>query len=361
MTGNPELVATVNRRKAADLGVSVMDVALASQLLIGGVKVSRFEEAGRDYDILVRADEAARTSPEALSQLTVASTKLGTVPLLDVVDLKKGEGPSKIERFARQRRVMFLANTAPGVGSGEVGAALETAVKELKLPAEYTFGAFGQSKEIKRTGHGVHVRVRPVVPLHVPDPGGPVRIVAAPDHDPAVAAADGAVRAGVAAFLEVVARHLHHARHPGAVRRREEELDPADRAHHPAARGGALAATTRSCTATGIGLRPILMTTFAFVAGMLPLVTSHGIGAEFNRATAGPVVIGQLLSLLLTLLATPVAYSLLRRRLQRAAAPVPDFASVRTPRPGADEIMGPPPVVPEGNGHHRPARVEAAS
>ena len=101
VTGNPELVATVNRRKAADLGVNVMDVALASQLLIGGVKVSRFEEAGRDYDILVRADEGSRSSPEALSQLTVASTKLGTVPLLDVIDLKKQEGPSKIERFAR--------------------------------------------------------------------------------------------------------------------------------------------------------------------------------------------------------------------------------------------------------------------
>ena len=323
-----------------------MDVALASQLLIGGVKVSRFEEAGRDYDILVRADEGARTSPEALSQLTVASTKLGTVPLLDVIDLKKGEGPSKIERFARQRRVMFLANTAPGVGSGEVGAALETAVKEMKLPAEYTFGAFGQSKEIKRTGlafmfafglsflfmylilaaqfeswlHPITILLS--LPLTVPF--ALVSLIFLKSS------LDIFTMLGILVLFGVVKKnsilqiaHIIQLRAEGHSRYDAILHGNRDR------------------------LRPILMTTFAFVAGMLPLVTSHGIGAEFNRATAGPVVIGQLLSLLLTLLATPVAYTFFDdasnglRRLFRIRKR-PDSET------GADEIMGPAPGCPRG-------------
>jgi len=337
ITGNPELVATVNRRKAADVGVNVLDVAGAAQLLVGGVKVSRYEEQGREYDIFVRADERYRTSVEALSLLSVPSAKLGTVPLLDVVDLERGVGPSKISRLARQRQVTFFANTKPGVGAAEVGGAMEKLVAEMKLPLEYRFAAFGQSKEIKRTGQNFLIAfglafvfmylilaaqfeswLHPItillsLPLTVP-----FALISLLIFKQSL---DIFTMLGILVLFGVVKKnsilqidHINQLRRQGQSRRDAIMHGNRDR------------------------LRPILMTTLAFVAGMLPLVTSRGIGAEFNRATAGPVVGGQVLSLLLTLLATPVAYTILDditvllRRLFR----IKDRPASET---GADEIM----------------------
>jgi len=365
VTGNPELVATVNRRKAADLGVNVMDVALASQLLIGGVKVSRFEEAGRDYDILVRADEGARSSAEALSQLTVASAKLGTVPLLDVIDLKKQEGPSKIERFARQRRVMFLANTAPGVGSGEVGTELERQVKEMKLPKEYTFSAFGQSKEIKRTGAAfgfafalAFIFMYLILAAQFESWLHPITILLSlPLTVPFALVSLLFLKSSLDIFTMLGILVLFGVVKKNSILQIAHIIQLRAEGH---SRFDAIMHGNRD------RLRPILMTTFAFVAGMFPLVTSHGIGAEFNRATAGPVVIGQLLSLLLTLLATPVAYTFFDDASNGTGRFVGWIARKlfgwrpQTPEEtGADEVMGPPPVSVPSNGHSR-SRAEAA-
>ncbi len=352
VTGNPELVASVNRRKAADLGVNVADVALASQLLIGGVKVSRYEEAGREYDILVRADEAFRSNQEVLSQLTVPSSRLGAVPLLDVVDLKRAEGPSKIDRYARQVQVTFLANTIPGVGSGEVGSALEKAVKGLNLPSQYRFVPFGSSREIARTGKAfilafsmsfifmylilaaqfeswLHpITILLALPLTVPFALMSLLLLGQ--------SLDIFTMLGVLVLFGVVKKNsILQIAHINQLR--SEGLSRLDAILH----------------GNRDRLRPILMTTLAFVAGMLPLLTSKGVGAEFNRATAGPVVGGQLLSLLLTLLATPVAYSLFddlaswARRVLRLKTR-PDSET------GADEVMPKHEQLAAANGHGPP-------
>ena len=344
ITGNPEIVANVNRRKAADLGVSVMDVASTGQVMVGGVKISRFQEQGREYDIFLRAADRFRTSTESLGLLSVPSMKLGSVPLLDVVDLEPARGPSKISRLARQRQVTFFANTAPGVGAAEVGEALEKIVADMKLPAQYQFAAFGQSKEIKKTGQSFMLAfglsfvfmylilaaqfeswLHPItillsLPLTVP-----FALVSLIIFKQSL---DIFTMLGILVLFGVVKKnsilqidHINHLRRLGHPRREAILMGNKDR------------------------LRPILMTTLAFVAGMAPLVTSKGIGAEFNRATAGPVVGGQILSLLLTLLATPVAYSIFDdmsvffRRVFRMQ-PRPDSET------GASEIMDEPEVVP---------------
>jgi multidrug efflux pump subunit AcrB len=342
VAGNPELVAIVNRPKAADLGVSVSDIAGALQLLVGGVKVSQYEEQGREYDIEVRADEPFRTSVEALTLLTVPSARLGTVPLLDVVDLERHEGPSQINRLNRQRQVSFSANVAPGAGAGEIGAAFERAVADMKMPPAYRLSATGQSKEIGRTARNFGIAfalafifmylilaaqfeswLHPITILIALPLTVPFALISLLLFKQAL---DIYSMLGILVLFGVIKKN--------AI---------LQIAHTNDLRAQGLPRLEAILNANRDRLRPILMTTFAFVAGMIPLVVSKGVGSGFNRATAGVVVGGQLLSLLLTLVATPVAYSLfddaslwVRRKLRLRDRPPEET--------GADEITVVEPV-----------------
>ncbi|HUB05656.1 MAG TPA: efflux RND transporter permease subunit [Myxococcales bacterium] len=315
--GKPELRLRVLRDKAADLGVQISSISNAVQLLVGGLKASTFEENGEDYDIRMRASVGDRSRVDRLGLLTVPSSKLGSVPLGDLVTLSDTTGPSQINRLNRRREVTISSNVLPGAGESDIQAALAKIIADEHLPPGYAAQPTGRSRETGRAAKAFGIAffltfvfmylvlaaqfeswIYPItimltLPLTVP-----FALVSLLLFHQAITIMSAL---GILVLLGVVKKnailqvdHTNNLRAAG-----KERLDAILEANRDR-------------------LRPILMTTIAFVAGMLPLITSKGIGAGFNRATAGVVVGGQTLSLLLTLLAVPVFYSLLDDLVQWA-------------------------------------------
>ncbi|MBS1150889.1 MAG: multidrug efflux transporter [Myxococcaceae bacterium] len=310
IVGKPELSVFVDRARAADLGVQVVDVAAALQLLVGGQKVSSYAENGEQYDIRLRATPEFRSSEDQLQLITVPSRKVGLVSLSEVVRVQPTEGPSSILRYQRERQVTFMVNPGPGVSEGELGDTVKQVLLDENFPKGFGIKPQGTTKLMRETGisfalgllasmlfmylilaaqfeswlHPITILVS--LPLTLP-----FAIASVILFDQAL---DLYSFLGIFVLFGVVKKnailqidHTNKLREKGMPRAEAIIKGNVDR------------------------LRPILMTTFAFVAGMIPLVTARGIGSGFNRATAGVVVGGQVLSLALTLMAVPVAYSLL--------------------------------------------------
>ena len=123
------------------------------RLLVGGADVSSFSENGEQYDIHLRADERHRDREDALGLLTVPSQKNGPVPLASLVRFEHRDGPAQINRANRRRQITLTANNAPGFGESDIFAAIDAVVKRQNLPADYTTGAVGRSKEMARTAN----------------------------------------------------------------------------------------------------------------------------------------------------------------------------------------------------------------
>ncbi|WP_437907537.1 efflux RND transporter permease subunit [Sorangium sp. So ce327] len=308
--GKPEVRARVDRDRAGDLGVRVADISETLRLFVAGLKASTYAESGEQYDVQVRGEAAWRASPEALAAVDVPSSKRGSVPLSSVVALSEAEGPAVIDRLSRQRQVTITANPAAGYSDSDTMATINRLVAAEGLPEGGRLMPLGQTKEQLRSGPAfllvfvlgfifmylvlaaqfdswvLPISILVTLPLTVP-----FALLSLLIFQQSLNLFSGLgllVLFGVVkknAILQVSQTNVLRAR--GMTR-----LD-------------AIMGANRE------RLRPILMTTLAFVAGMIPLMLAKGIGSEVNHATAGIVLGGQTLSLVLTLLAAPVTYSIL--------------------------------------------------
>lgn len=309
ISGKPEVQLDIDRDTAADLGVRVSDVSQALNTLVAGQKSTTFNEGTEQYDVVVRSINNFRTDVDGLKRLIVPSAKLGWVTLDRLVTVKEGTSPSSVDRVNRQRQVTLLANTKPGGSAANITSAINSYVAELKLPAGYRTGYVGQSKEMGKAGFYFLLAfalsfvfmyivlaaqfesfIHPITILLTLPLSIPFGIVSLLATGQTVNIFSGL---GLLLLFGVVKKNaILQIDHTNGLRERGM------------GRYDALIQANRD------RLRPILMTTIALVAGMLPLVISTGAGAGTNRSIGVLVVGGQTLCLLLTLLAVPVFYSI---------------------------------------------------
>jgi HAE1 family hydrophobic/amphiphilic exporter-1 len=309
----PELRVRIDRDRAADLGVNTSDIATSLRLMVGGEdEASRFrdESINEDYDVQLRLTEGDRNDADAISRLYVPSTRGGLVRLDNLVKIGRDTSPSRIDRLDRERQVSVRASVAPGYALADRIEALRQTVREMNLPTAYTTTVSGRARELERTftefiwafilsiifmymilASQFESTVHPLtillsLPLSVPfallsiwGTGNTLNLYSALG----ILVLFGVVKKN--AILQI--DHMNNLRAKGMERYEAIMQGNRDR------------------------LRPILMTTLALVAGMLPLALGTGPGAEERRSIAIVVIGGQTLSLLLTLIATPVVYSLL--------------------------------------------------
>jgi HAE1 family hydrophobic/amphiphilic exporter-1 len=307
--GKPEMAVRLDRPKAADLGVQIADAADALRLLVGGDQVTTYNEGGEQYEVHLRAQDQDRGSEAAVGQLTVPSARLGSVALDNIATFARGAAPSDIRRLNRQRQVTVAANLLPGTSQTAAQATLSEAAGKLALGSEYRLGYTGRSRELTRTASAflqalalslifmylvlaaqfeswLHpVTILLSLPLTLPF--ALVSLVIFGQSLNIFSALGMLVLFGVVKKNSIL--QIDHAN-----QLREEGLEARE----------AIIQASRD------RLRPILMTTLAFVAGMIPLVVTSGVGSATNHAIGFVVIGGQTLVLTLTLLVTPVAYSL---------------------------------------------------
>jgi hydrophobic/amphiphilic exporter-1 (mainly G- bacteria), HAE1 family len=302
----PELRVNVDRARAADLGASIDSMASSLRTLVGGEEVSQYKDGDEQYQVVLRLDEPYRNAT-AMSQLLIPAGPGRTIQVSDVAELRSDYGPAAIDRYNRQRQISVNANI-DRVPLGEVVAAAHIKVAELHMKPGYQAVFGGSAKTLNEASDNFMIAIvlaiafiYMVLASQFNSFVHPLTIMTAlPLSLPAGLLALMAFGMTLNVYSAIGLMMLF-----GIVKK--NSILQVDYTNTLRAQG--VERHEAVVLANHVRLRPILMTTIAIVAGMLPIAFGKGAGAGSRASMAVTILGGQILCLLLTLLVTPVVYS----------------------------------------------------
>jgi HAE1 family hydrophobic/amphiphilic exporter-1 len=307
----PELQVKVDRQRAADIGVRMTDVSDAVRLFYSGEdEITRFKEGSEQYPVTMQLLPEQRDNPDVLARLMVPSAKLGQVRLENVASITRGAGPATLQRYNREFQVSVYANVAAGYPLDLAASHTVQSIKEVGLPAGYSYLFSGQVKVLEETTWNLLLAmalasifmymvlaaqfesftypfiIMLTLPLSIPFALFSLWITGR--------ALSLWSALGMFLLLGIVKKN-------GIL-----QVDYTNRL-----RSAGMPVREAILEANRVRLRPILMTTLSIIAGLIPVAIGIGAGSEQRASIAVTIIGGQTLCLLLTLLVVPVAYSYL--------------------------------------------------
>jgi multidrug efflux pump len=306
----PELRVTVNRDKAADLGVDIETIGRTLETMLGGRQVTRFKQNGKQYDVMVQVSDSDRVRPNDLNQIYVRARGGDMVALSNLVNLQETVAPKELNHFNKLRSATITATLAPGYTLGEALGFLQE--EAAKLPANIINDLSGGSREYRTSTGGIYITfvlallfiylvlsaqfesfidpfiIMLTVPLSMTGAllalklsGGTLNVYS---------------QIGLVTLVGLITKHGI------LIVEFANQLQERGRSKLDAVVEAAV-----------LRLRPILMTTGAMVLGSIPLAFATGAGAESRQQIGWVIVGGLLLGTFFTLFIVPTAYTLLAR------------------------------------------------
>ncbi|MBJ2149721.1 efflux RND transporter permease subunit [Paracoccus sp. IB05] len=308
----PQVRVTIDRDRAANLGVSVSDIGTTLGLLVGGGAVAQFDRDSNSYDIVTQVPSEWRDNPERLNDFFVRSSSGAMLPLSAVINLAPGVAASSIEQFNQLNSATLSAMAMPGVSSGTALAKLEEIAAEV-LPDGFFIDYSGQSRLEKTEGNTIMLAFGAAIIV--------IYLVLAAQfesfRDPFIIMMSvplsifGALlplymgastlniytQVGLITLIGLITKH-------GILM---VEFANQQREDHGLSRRAAIVAAAKT------RLRPILMTTAAMALAVVPLIIAEGAGAAARQAMGLVIFTGLLIGTLFTLFVVPMFYTLISR------------------------------------------------